>query len=117
MKTKYKIFLVLGSVVFLASSCLQDLDLEPIDENVFTEEKVYSDPENYIHVLSKLYLGLATGGNDGGDGERDLQGIDGGFSTYGRTYWNLQELTTDEAHIVWNDRTIKDLHRHTWEFF
>jgi hypothetical protein len=26
----------------------------------------------------------------------------------------LQELTTDEAVIAWNDGTIKDLHSQTW---
>jgi hypothetical protein len=50
---------------------------------------------------------------------RDLQdsryfGIDEGESQYIRGYWLLQELTTDEAVIAWNDGTIKDLHSQTW---
>jgi hypothetical protein len=35
-------------------------------------------------------------------------------SQYIRGYWLLQELTTDEAVIAWNDGTIKDLHSQTW---
>ena len=32
---------------------------------------------------------------------------DEGFSAYLRFYWKMQELTTDEAIIGWNDGTIR----------
>lgn len=44
----------------------------------------------------------------------DLQGLDEGFSNYLRLYWKMQELTTDEAVIGWDDGTIKDLHYQNW---
>jgi hypothetical protein len=37
----------------------------------------------------------------------DISGIDEGESQYIRGFWLLQELTTDEAVIAWNDGTIK----------
>jgi hypothetical protein len=43
----------------------------------------------------------------------DISGIDEGESQYIRGYWLLQELTTDEAVIAWNDGTI-NLHSQTW---
>jgi hypothetical protein len=35
-------------------------------------------------------------------------------SDYLRTYFNLQELPTDEAVVSWNDQTIKDFHEMDW---
>jgi hypothetical protein len=64
--------------------------------------------------LSKLYAGLSLTGNAGPDGQGDIRGIDEGFSSYLRQYWQAQELSTDEAVIGWNDATIKDFHYMTW---
>lgn len=112
MKRIYIIFL-LGILVAL-SSCMKDLDTVPLDEDAITSGKIYQDPDNYINVLAKCYLGLAVGGNEGGDGNGDIAGIDGGFSQYLRLYWYSQELSTDEAVMGWNDATIKDFHYQTW---
>ena len=76
--------------------------------------EVITDPANYIHVLAKLYAGLAVSGQQGPSGQPDISGIDEGFGQYLRGYWYMQELTTDEAVIAWNDQTIKDLHWQTW---
>jgi hypothetical protein len=65
-------------------------------------------------VLAKLYAGLSLTGNSGPDGQGDIRGIDEGFSSYLRQYWQAQELSTDEALIAWNDATIKDFHFMTW---
>jgi hypothetical protein len=40
----------------------------------------------------------------------DISGIEG-ESQYIRGFWLLQELTTDEAVIAWNDGTIKTFTR------
>jgi hypothetical protein len=105
--------LILG-VVILLSSCMKDLDTVPLDDETITAEKIYKDPANFKLALAKCYIGLAIGGNDGGDGEGDIAGIDGGFSQYLRLYWYSQELSTDEAVMGWNDATIKDFHYQTW---
>jgi hypothetical protein len=110
---KFKILSIVLSVVLLAPSCLKDLDREPF--NQFSSVQVYNDPANYIHVLAKLYAGLAVTGQVGPAGNSDLPGgIDEGFSQYVRMFWNLQELPTDEVVCRWNDQGIPELNKGTW---
>jgi len=97
---------------FSVVSCVNDLDREPFNE--LTTEVVYQDPANYKRLLAKLYAGLAITGQTGATGQPDLTLIDEGFSSYLRQYWQLQELTTDEAVIAWTDPTLPDLHNMTW---
>lgn len=105
----------LAIFVLIFTSCLSDLDqTDPQNTNVLSADKVFENPEAYEQYLAKLYAGLATTGQSGPAGQGDISGIDEGFSQYIRGYWNLQELTTDEAIIAWNDQTIKDLHYQTW---
>src|SRR5688572_2669808 len=99
-----------GSI--LASSCTKDLNRT--SPNGLTAETLYNSEAGYRSSLAKVYGGLALTGNSGPDGSGDLGGIDEGFSSYLRNYWNAQELTTDEAVIGWNDQTIKDLHNMNW---
>ncbi len=103
---------VLALVIVSASSCLKDLDREPFVE--VTSATVYKDAIAYKQVLAKIYAGFAVTGQKGPDGQKDIQGIDEGFSNYLRQYFNAQELPTDEAVVGWNDGTIKDLHWMNW---
>jgi starch-binding outer membrane protein, SusD/RagB family len=97
------------------TSCTDDLDQsDPSSANLPTVDELYSDPEAYKATLAKLYAGFATTGQQGPAGAPDISGIDEGFSQYIRGLWYLQELTTDEAVIGWNDQTIKDFHYQTW---
>lgn len=109
-----KLFFVLG-VSVLVTSCFNDLDTVPIDEDEVTSAKVYEDPNAYRQVLAKLYAGLAVSGQQGPSGQADIAGIDEGFGQYLRAYWYHQELPTDEAVIGWNDQTIKDFHDQDWD--
>lgn len=93
------------------SSCTNDLNTLPIDNNVAVADQVYKDFANYEKVLAKVYGGLAVSGQDGGS---DISGIDGGFGQFLRGLFNLQELPTEEAICNWNDQTIKDLHNLSW---
>ncbi len=114
MKKAYKIAIGLAGILIFLSSCIKDLDTEPIDPDQVTAASVFDDPAAYEQVLAKLYAGLAVSGQQGPSGQADIQGIDEGFGQYLRGYWYMQELTTDEAVISWNDQTIKDLHWQTW---
>ena len=114
MKKLNNIFLLLIGVLFLFSSCVKDLNTEPIDPDDVTAALVYETPEGYKQVLAKLYAGLAVSGQDGPAGQGDISGIDEGFGQYLRGYWYAQELVTDEAIMSWNDQTIKDYHWHEW---
>ncbi len=79
-----------------------------------TSANVYTDFANYKPVLAKLYAVFALSGQQAQAGKPDIAGIDEGFSNYLREYYNMQELTTDEAIIAWNDGTIHDLHNMNW---
>ncbi|MBA2407279.1 MAG: RagB/SusD family nutrient uptake outer membrane protein, partial [Chitinophagales bacterium] len=111
-----KIHLILMVVFMLASisfqSCFKDLDLNPVNGTDAVD--VYENASNYIHVLAKLYAGLAITGNQGPAGNADIAGIDEGFSAYVRVLWNMQELPTDEAKCAWNDPGIPELNKMTW---
>ncbi len=117
MKTqKFKILLTLMLAGMVAiSSCVQDLDTEPIDDDVITSASVYKVPENYKAVLAKLYAGLAVSGQTGPHGDNDLSGLDEGFGQYLRAYWYAQELPTDEAIIAWNDGNLRDYQEVDWD--
>lgn len=101
------------SMLLTASSCVQDLEREPITD--VTSASVFSDFANYPSALAKLYAGLAIGGQSGGDGSPDVAGIDGGFSNYMRQLYTMNTLTTDEAVIAWNDGTLQTMNRMTWD--
>lgn len=112
----FKIILLvfsLGSLGFL--SCTADLDQsDPNSESLLSAEEAFNNPEAYVQFLAKLYAGLATTGQEGPAGNPDISGIDEGESQYIRGLWVMQELTTDEAIIGWNDKTISDFHNQSW---
>lgn len=119
MKTlKYK-FLTLTMLLGLAAfctSCLDDLDTLPIDKTELVDETVFGkDLGAYKSSLAKIYAGYAISGNEGGDGESDVAGVDGGSqASFLRALWNLQQLPTDEAHCCWNDVGIDRFNYLNW---
>ncbi len=108
----YKI-LVFGLLVAF-TSCVNDLDVVPIDPDSQTSATVYDDPNAYRQILAKIYAGFVVTGQQGPSGMPDIAGIDEGFSEYFRMFFYHQELSTDEAVIGWNDQTIKDFHNQSW---
>ncbi|MBX2899878.1 MAG: RagB/SusD family nutrient uptake outer membrane protein [Cyclobacteriaceae bacterium] len=106
-----------AALTFLMMSCLNDLNVTPLDTTVTTSANVYTDTQSYKAGLAKLYATFALTGQQGPAGAGDVAGVDEGFSCFIRSLWNMQELTTDEA--VWsypNDAngTIFNLHYNTW---
>ena len=112
-KTAY-IFTIMAGFMFLFSSCLKDLDTEPLDDRETTAADVFKDTNAYQQILAKIYAGFALTGQQGPAGMGDVAGIDEGFSSYLRTYFLHQVLSTDEAVIGWDDQTIKDFIYHAW---
>ncbi len=112
LRTIKSIFLVFAVALFV-QSCADRLDLQPEDERL-TGDAAFEDPNAYKEFLAKLYAGISLSGQEGPAGAPDLAGLDEGFSNYLRLYWKMQELTTDEALIAWNDGTIQDLHGQVW---
>lgn len=115
MKKNTFLIAVILITTFLFSSCVKDLNVEPIDPRVNTLNNVFKDQAAYKQALAKIYASYAISGQTGGGGgSADIQGIDENFGNYVRQYWGLQELSTDEAIIAWDDATIKDFHWQTW---
>lgn len=87
------------SVAFLTSdltftSCVGDLDQVPHAET--TSEDVYTSLEGFEAVMGKIYNSMTTRGQARGYDKSDLSGED-----YMRTYFNMQELGTDEVASTW----------------
>ena len=97
----------------LSSSCSKELDQTP-DYLASNPDVVYSNPTQVFQLLARIYSTYAVSGQGGEGGASDISGIDGGFSNYIRAYWQLQELTTDEAILGWNDGTLPAINSNTW---
>ena len=105
-----KIFILFFTLY--AYSCT-NLDLAP--EDAFVDAVVFDNPEAYRSYLAKVYGAFTLTGQDGPAGDGDISIVnDEGFTSYIRSYWKAQELTTDEAVIGWTDAGIRDLHLHSW---
>ncbi|GAA4826378.1 RagB/SusD family nutrient uptake outer membrane protein [Algivirga pacifica] len=106
---------VILTAALSTTSCLSHLDVEPIDENLSTADKVYDSEESLQSGLNKVYAGFVIGGNAQGDGDPDVAGFDGGKSVYWRQFFNLQELPTDEMKNAWaGDPELPELSRLAW---
>lgn len=110
---KFRFILAIAAVVGF-SSCVGDLNVEPIDPNLTLPEDVLNSEEAYAQVLAKCYAGLTVSSSKGPDDNPDIDGIDGGYGQYLRAIFYNNELPTDEAVICWNDKTVLDLHSISW---
>lgn len=102
---------ILPAALFCASlgitSCIGDLDVEPIDPSVTLE--FYQD-----EVFYKIYATMGLTGQKGPDGNGDVDGIDEGTSGFFRLIWNMNELSTDEAMCSWGDPGIPEMNFVSW---
>lgn len=98
MKQYIKKFIPAAALVLSMgmTSCINDLDVEPIDPNLDTEVSAEG-------LFNKCYANMALAGNGGANGDCDIDGIDGGTSGFVRQLFNSNELTTDEAICGWGD--------------
>ncbi|PCH50093.1 MAG: RagB/SusD family nutrient uptake outer membrane protein [Flavobacteriaceae bacterium] len=115
MITKYlnKIYFLLGFILIF-SSCTNDLNVLPKDDDEFLSVDFYSQSTAYKHALAGVYGNLALTGTTGPESS-NLSGIDAGTSQYGRVLWYLENLSTDEA--LWsyeNDPGTKEIQRNIW---
>ena len=90
------------------TSCINDLDVEPIDPSLQSDVGAEE-------LFNKCYSVFATSGNDGGDANPDVDGLDGGFQHKYRQMWNSNELTTDEAICGWGDTGIPEYCHNTYD--
>ncbi len=85
------------------TSCVNDLDVKPINPNLVTADSIDAE-----QLFNKCYACIGVAGNGGANGDSDVDGIDGGTSGYVRQVWNANELTTDEAICGWGDPGIPE---------
>jgi hypothetical protein len=116
-RNRFAIIIAAGVVLVTVSACTKKLDLVPTND--ITASTVYSTPTGYKQALAKIYGAFALTGNaSNGGGSPDIPPAiisDEGNSDFMRLYWNMQELTTDEAAWTWqNDGGIKGLHELNW---
>ena len=75
-------YIVPSAALFLGlgmTSCSSDLDIDPIDPNLTTGDKISSDA-----LLNKCYANFAVAGNGGANGDCDIDGLDGGTTGFVR---------------------------------
>lgn len=97
MKSNILIISILITCCSLLSSCLGDLDTQPLDKNQLVAKNVYETAAGYKGVIAKCYASLIQTGQKGGDGgDGDVGGIDEGYSGYTRALFYLQTTVSDE---------------------
>ncbi len=103
------------TLIALVTSCISDLDPKSLGANSVTSVDAYKTPGDFKIGLAKLYSSFVVAGQSGPGTDPDIANLDVGFGVYLRGYWNLQELTTDEAVYSWaEDGGIRPLHWQTW---
>ena len=110
---KKYIFLAVATL-FVAVSCVKDLNVTPIDPNTVLPKDVLKDQDAFTSLLAKCYQGLASSASNGPDSSPDISGVDGGYGQYLRAVVNMQELTTDVMTCCWNDGNLFDIHNLSW---
>ncbi len=106
---KYVMFGVVAMSLGL-TSCVGDLDLEPIDPNL---ESPTSATLLY-NIGMECYQSMATSGNDGPSSSL-ISGLDNGTGQYTRALFMMNEFPTDEVIWVWKDAGIYDLVTNTYD--
>ena len=112
MKTRYfrKIFAsaLMVTAILGTSSCINDLDISPIDPQ-------YAPNFDQNDVFVKEYALLGLTGQKGPAGSADLDGQDEGESGFYRTIFNCNELPSDECIWAWQtDTDIPQLTNISW---
>lgn len=111
---KKVVYLLFLGVSLLFISCLDDLDIKPEDALRTEADDFYSRPGAYRQAVAGVYGNLSLTGTNG-PGSSNIGGLDAGTSQYGRVYWYMQNLTTDE--VIWsyeNDPGVRELQRNIW---
>ncbi len=113
MKFKNISAVLLCAATLSLSSCVNDLEVFPLDENVLSSDKAYTDAASYTSALNKIYSVWALSGQDGA-GSSDVAGLDPGNTVLLRSWWTLQENTTDATKCAWPDTWVSSINTMTW---
>lgn len=99
------------SVLFLIgaglTSCINDLNTTPIDKNSSTSF-------NQERMFTKCYSTLALIGQSGPGEDSDVEDMDAGTSSFYRTSFYCNDLTTDECWWNWDDEEAVQIRSTAW---
>ena len=113
MNKNIKYIFVAGLTAMTFTACVGDLDTEPLTDQTLTPDKALADAGAFEQQVAKIYSTFAISGSDGA-GSSDVVSNDAGEGTFTRCFWNLQELSTDEARIAWSDEGLNGLQFQQW---
>lgn len=101
---------------FSFEACVNDLDVEPLTPSVVTSATAWNNDTAAECFLAKIYSSFSINGQDGpGNSDaNDIVGADQGEATFTRSYWNLEELASDEAKCCWGDEALNGLNYCNW---
>ena len=114
LKQFKKVSILSFIVVFMISSCTDDLNITPQDDDSILTENAFADEAAYEQLLAGVYANLSLTGTDG-PGNSNLQGIDAGTSQFGRVLLYMQTLSADQ--MIWsyeNDPGTREIQRNIW---
>ncbi|MEM6516009.1 MAG: RagB/SusD family nutrient uptake outer membrane protein [Bacteroidota bacterium] len=115
MKKQIKnIGLIVLTLVFTLTSCTDDLNITPNDDDSLTGADLFADENAYRQVIAGVYGNLALTGTEGA-GNSNLDGIDAGTSQFGRVLLYMQTLSADQ--MIWsyeNDPGTREIQRNIW---
>ena len=100
-------YVSMACIALALNACVQDLNTTPIDPNSSTSF-------NQDRMFTKCYSCLAVIGQSGPGDNSDVEDIDAGTSGFYRTIWYCNELSSDEAWWIWDDKESKQLCQTNW---
>ena len=89
------------------SSCIGDLDVSPIDPN----SNIQLNPERLFNMC---YANFGIEGLNG-PGSSTVTAQDAGTTGLVRQYFNVNELTTDEAICAWGDKGVATMNTNEYD--
>lgn len=113
MKKKYYIVASLMACLTSFTSCVGDLDVQPLDSTVVTAERAYTDAASYTKGLNKIYSVWALAGQSG-ESDSDIAGLNAGETVLLRCWWTMQEQTTDEQKNASTEAWVNEINGVTW---
>jgi hypothetical protein len=98
----------------MMTSCVNDLNTEPLNKRITTSSSVFKDPSSYKEFLAKLYGSMTLTGQRGQYGQPEIPNPDEGETSFMRMYWSAQEITTDECIGAWANVGVIELRSTSW---
>lgn len=115
MKNEKIVSLLFLIVTFCGlTACIDDLDTEPLDKESITSATAFDDEAAYKQFLAKVYGSMTLTGQRGEYGMAEIVAQDEGTTSFIRTWWSAQEVTTDEVINAWGDPGLVEFHTQNW---